>query len=63
MNSIYNIIFSGLVYHFFMIFYLKLGFIKQIEVMKPIYIGKFLICPKWGKWDIFRPNINFLNFS
>ena len=53
-----NAVFSGLAHYFFLIFCMKLRFNKYLKVTEPIFWGKLLLCPKWGKWGIFGPKIN-----
>ena len=41
---------------------LMTGIEKWVKVRVWDFKGKLLLCPKWGKWVIFGPNINILKF-
>ena len=47
----------------FLIFCMKLWFIKHIKLIEPIFWWIWLLCPKSSKWCFLGPKSRFLKFS
>ena len=56
-------VFSVLVHYSLLCFIMRLAFNKHVKIREPLSLEKFVLCLKWGKWDICGPKINIFELS